>query len=153
MSRQAPRFGHGVLVFGIGNSGRGDDGLGWAFLDRVRTLPGFAAQAEYRYQLQVEDALLASRFERVVFVDASRDELPRGFRWTPCAARAAAEFTTHALTPSAVLHYCRTLYDAAPGADLLELQGYRWALGEGLSGAAADNLAAALVFCRADEGA
>ncbi|MEJ2400453.1 MAG: hypothetical protein P8Y52_03570, partial [Xanthomonadales bacterium] len=79
-----PRFGPDTLVFGIGNSARSDDGLGWAFLDRVERTPGFAGQAEYRYQLQVEDALLASRFEHVVFVDASRAELPGGFRWAPC---------------------------------------------------------------------
>ena len=145
-----PRFDAGTVLFGIGNSARGDDGLGWAFLDRVRRQPGFAAQAEYRYQLQVEDALLASRFEQVVFVDASRATLPGGFRWAPCAARAAAGFTTHALPPSAVLQYCHTLYHARPRAGVLELQGQRWDLGTGLSETAAVNLAAALRFCGGD---
>ena len=142
------RFGADTLVFGIGNAGRADDGLGWAFLDRVRCKPGFAAQAEYRYQLQVEDALLASRFGHVVFVDASREELPGGYRWGPCAAQAASAFTTHVLPPAAVLHYCHTLYDAAPRAELRALQGYRWDLHNGLSERAAANLAAALAACR-----
>ena len=155
LSRHAdrPHFGPGTLVFGIGNSARGDDGLGWAFLDRIQERPGFAAQAEYRYQLQVEDALLASRFAQLVFVDASRDPLPGGFRWMPCAPRAAAEFTTHVLAPAAVLHYCRELYGATPSAGLLALQGSRWGLHDGLSAEAADNLAAALAFCRGDAAA
>ena len=142
------RFGADTLVFGIGNAGRADDGLGWGFLDRIRRAPGFAAQAEYRYQLQVEDALLLSRFGHVVFIDASREPLPGGFRWTPCTARATAEFTTHVLPPAAVLHYARTLYDAAPRAELLALQGYRWDLHNGLSERAAANLSAALEASR-----
>ena len=121
----------------------------FAFLDRVQGQPGFAAQVEYRYQLQVEDAQLASRFERVVFVDASRTELSGGFHWAPCRARAGAEFTTHALAPSAVLHYCAELYGAAPRAELLAVQGYRWELHNGLSTRAAANLEAALEFCGA----
>jgi len=143
----APRFDADTLVFGIGNSARGDDGLGWAFLDRAQGLPGFAAQAEYRYQLQVEDALLVARFEHIVFVDASREVLPDGFRWTLCRARAAPAFTTHELPPAAVLHYSQNLYTAAPDAWLLELQGYCWGLYEGLSERAAANLAAALDAC------
>ena len=150
-ARAAPAaapFGADTLVFGIGNSGRADDGLGWAFLDRLRAEPGFAAQAEYRFQLQVEDAWLAARFDHVVFVDASHEELPGGFRRSPCTARRSAGFTTHVLPPGAVLHYCRTLYGAAPRAETLALQGYRWDLHEGLSARAAANLAAALEACR-----
>ena len=54
-----------TLLIGIGNSGRQDDGLGWAFLDAVCSQPDLKAQCEYRYQLQIEDAELVSRFERV----------------------------------------------------------------------------------------
>lgn len=149
-ARPAPGapFGAGMLVFGIGNSARADDGLGWAFLDRLRAEPGFAAQAEYRFQLQVEDALLATRFDHVLFVDASCEDLPGGFHRAPCAARQADGFTTHELPPEAVLHYCRTLYGAEPRAETLALQGYRWDLHEGLSARAEANLAAALAACR-----
>ncbi|MEJ2577451.1 MAG: hydrogenase maturation protease [Gammaproteobacteria bacterium] len=148
-----PRFDAGTLLFGIGNSGRGDDGLGWAFVDAVRGQADFAAQAEYRYQLQVEDALLVSRFARVVIVDASAEELPGGYRWAPCAARAADEFTSHVLTPSAVLHYAAALYGATPRAGLLAIGGCRWELGAGLSATARHNLARALAFCGAPMGA
>jgi len=148
-ARTPAPFGADTLVFGIGNSGRADDGLGWAFLDRLRAEPGFAAQAEYRFQLQVEDAWLAARFEHVVFVDASHEELPGGFHRAPCTACRAEGFTTHVLPPGAVLHYCHTLYGAAPRAETLALQGYRWDLHEGLSERAEANLAAALAACLA----
>ena len=41
-----PGLGPDDLVFGIGNCGRGDDGLGWAFLDRIRHEEGFECPAE-----------------------------------------------------------------------------------------------------------
>jgi hydrogenase maturation protease len=138
----------GMLVFGIGNSGRSDDGLGWAFLDRIGKDRAFYGQAEYRYQLQVEDAALASTAERVVFVDASRNELEAGYRWTPCAPLTDFQFTTHTLPPGAVMYYCKTLFDRQPTAHLLEIQGFRWELQIGLSRQAEANLERALEFFR-----
>jgi hypothetical protein len=67
-----------VLVYGYGNPGRGDDGLGIALADAIerRALPGVTVQRNY--QLNLEDALLLTEFEATVFVDASRDLSPRG---------------------------------------------------------------------------
>jgi len=67
-----------TLLFGIGNSGRSDDGLGWSFLDRIKQETDFAGQFEYRYQLQVEDAALVRDAERVIFIDSYKGELPGG---------------------------------------------------------------------------
>ena len=141
-----PDLGPGSVLFGIGNNGRSDDGLGWAFLDAVQQRPGFEGSAEYRYQLQVEDALLASRMKQVIFVDSSRTELPDGFRWKPCTAAEDFEFTTHVLPPRAIMHYCHELYGKQPRAHILEIQGYCWDLQLGMSDAAKANLAAALAF-------
>lgn len=135
-----------TLLFGIGNAGRGDDGLGWAFLDRVRQEPSFPGRLEYRYQLQVEDAALASLAGRVVFIDAFARDLPGGFRWRPCKPSPGSEFTTHALPPQAVLQLCRELYGRTPRADLLEIQGHCWDLGAGLSPEAERALERALSF-------
>jgi hydrogenase maturation protease len=137
-----------MLVIGIGNSGRSDDGLGWAFLDRIGKDRLFSGQAEYRYQLQVEDAALASTAERLVFVDACRDDLEGGYRWTICAPLSDFQFTTHTLPPGAVMHYCKTLFEREPMAHLLEIQGFRWDLRVGLSRPAEANLERALAFFR-----
>ena len=55
-----------IIIIGVGNSGRQDDGLGWAFLDEIkRKFPGI--KIEYKYQLQIEDADLISSYDTVFF--------------------------------------------------------------------------------------
>lgn len=133
-------------MIGIGNSGRSDDGLGWAFVDRVRKEGAFDGQFEYRYQLQVEDAALISDVDRVIFVDAHRGELPDGFQLTRCEPLREFAFTTHTLPPGAVLSLCRDLYDKTPDADLLMIQGDSWDLQIGLSPEAERRLERAVQF-------
>lgn len=135
-----------LLLFGIGNIGRSDDGLGWAFIDRIQREGSFGGRLEYRYQLNVEDAALVSRARRVVFVDSCRDELKHGFEWKSCTPAEDFEFTTHVLPPRAVLWYCRDLYGFAPPAHLLMIQGYCWDLQNGLTKAAERGLERALAF-------
>jgi hydrogenase maturation protease len=146
-AKQQPRFRQpdsSLLVFGIGNSGREDDGLGWAFLDRVQQEFNFQARFEYRYQLQIEDAALICSAERVVLVDSFNGQLPGGFRWTRCKARSDFQFTSHVLPPEAVIYLCRQLYSTEPEAYLLAIQGESWKLETGLSNTAQGNLKAAL---------
>ncbi|MBT8058510.1 MAG: hydrogenase maturation protease [Xanthomonadales bacterium] len=141
---EAPLIRPDALVFGIGNSGRADDGLGWSFLDRLAELGRFQGRVEYRYQLQVEDAALVAEAEQVVFVDAYRGDLPGGFHWRPCEPSADFQFSTHALPPRAVLSLCRDLYPRTPPADLLMIQGCAWDLQTGLTTAAEKHLEKAL---------
>ena len=123
-----------------------DDGLGWAFLDRILQQPGFRAHAEYRYQLAVEDAALVARAARVVFIDSFQGELDGGFAWQPCKPASEFEFTSHVLPPRAVMHYCRDLYGKTPPADLLMISGECWDLDIGLSETAKQNLENAIRF-------
>ena len=62
------------LIYGIGNVGRQDDGLGWAFVDWLQA-EGRCSNAEIQkgYQLLLEDAELISNKQRVLFVDATKD--------------------------------------------------------------------------------
>lgn len=143
-----PGLGPDTLVFGVGNCGRSDDGLGWAFLDRIQHESGFDCPAEFRYQLQVEDAAQIARMRRVIFVDSYKGELPGGFCWKACKPSVNFEFTTHVLPPRGVMHYCRTLFDRSPRADILMIQGHEWGLRNGLSVKARQNLENALVFFR-----
>lgn len=131
-------------MIGIGNSGRSDDGLGWAFVDRIRKEAVFDGQIEYRYQLQVEDAALISEFERVIFVDSHQGELPDGFQLTRCEPLREFAFTTHVLPPGAVLSLCRDLYGKTPHADVMMIQGTSWDLQIGMSAEAERRLEAAL---------
>jgi hydrogenase maturation protease len=143
-----PGFGPDTVLFGIGNCGRSDDGLGWAFLDRILEETGFPGQVEYRYQLQVEDAALARCAGRVLFVDSYHGALPGGFRWERCRPSGDFEFTSHVLPPQAVLFFCQDLYGATPRADLLTIQGTSWDLNNGLSPEAESHLNGAVRFFR-----
>ena len=143
-----PVYGPDTLLFGIGNCSRSDDGLGWAFLDRILQEPGFQGQAEYRYQLGVEDAARVARADRVIFIDSYKGSLEGGFAWESCEASDHFEFTSHVLPPRAVMHYCRDLYGKHPAADILMIGGERWDLQDGLSEAARGNLEKAIGFFR-----
>lgn len=143
-----PSLEPGTLVFGIGNSARSDDGLGWAFLDRLQEETILSGQLEYRYQLQVEDAALISGVDRVIFIDSYRGDLPNGFQWTPCEPMKEFAFTTHVLPPGAVLSLCRDLYGKSPRADTLMVQGACWDLQIGISPEAERHLENALRFFR-----
>ena len=144
-----PAPGPDTLFFAIGNCGRRDDGLGWAFVDRIQQEGQFDSPVEYRYQLQVEDAALASRMASVVFVDSYKGELEGGFQWQSCEPSENFEFTTHVLPPRAVMHYCRDLFGKNPRAYLLQIQGTHWDLQEGLSAQASRHLERALEDFRA----
>jgi hydrogenase maturation protease len=134
------------IVFGIGNCARADDGLGWAFLDRVRREPAFDARTEYRYQLQVEDAALVREADTVVFVDACHRHIRGGFRWGPCEASRDFRFDTHRLEPPDLLALCRGLFGKAPPSHLLLIQGSAWGLRPTLSEEALERLERAVSF-------
>lgn len=134
------------LLFAIGNNSRQDDGLGWAFGEALEKNDWFDGDVHFRYQLEVEDSELVSHAEEVLFVDAFKDVLPNGFQWKMVEPNADFEFTTHALSPEAVLFFCEQLYGKRPAAHCLLIGGEAWELGEGLTGKGHENLLAALAF-------
>ena len=136
-----------ILVFGVGNPGRCDDGLGAQAVERLAGagLPGVTYNANY--QLNVEDALACSRNDIVIFIDAARG-LRRPFALRRIAGDGRAPAMTHALGPQAVLAICAELYGRAPDSYVLAIRGREWGLGEGLSPEAAKNLAAAVDYLK-----
>jgi len=141
----------GTLILGWGNPGRLDDGLGPAFAEALEKtdLPGVTVDADY--QLQMEDAAEVARFERVVFVDADRGGSEpfwlRRLYPSPSGAACCSSFTTHSVSPNAILTMTRDLFDAEPEAWLLGIRGYEFGeFGEGLSNQATANLAEAVEF-------
>jgi hydrogenase maturation protease len=134
-----------VLVLGIGNPGRRDDGLGAALVERLkkRRLRGVDCDADY--QLVIEDALACAEHEVVVFVDAARG-LRKPFSFSKVLPAAGLPALSHALQPGAVLAVASGLYGKAPDARLLAIRGHRFSIGEGLSVRAEADLALALEF-------
>jgi hydrogenase maturation protease len=137
-----------TLVIAVGNPARGDDALGPLLAERLAAhlaesrLAGVEVLTDF--QLQVEHALDLVGRRRVIFVDASL-AAPEPCALTPVAPAADATHTSHALSPAAVLDaYRRVVGGEAPEALVLAVRGYRFELGEALSGEARANLDAAL---------
>ena len=133
-----------TLLIAIGNTARSDDGLGWLFLDYVNENNWFKGKTTYCYQLQVEDAELIAQYPRVIFVDATEEKLNNGYEWQKLQPENDFTFTTHALTPEAVLFLSNDLYQKYPEAYVLKIQGTKWQLKIGLSKKASKNLERAL---------
>ena len=136
----------GILLIGIGNNCRGDDGLGWKFLEEIESSGYDFIEREFRYQLQVEDAALISEYDVVVFVDATYEKLSNGFEVRPCIAADNAFFSTHAQAPGAILHLTHSLYKKFPKAYVLAISGETWELETKLSDGAGRNLQAAVSY-------
>lgn len=137
-----------TLLIGIGNGSRGDDALGWLFLNEIEEKDPGRFDMEYRYQLQVEDADLISQYERVLFVDASEEKLPDGFVIKKCEPANSYYFSSHLQSPETILYLSKSLYRQTPEAFVLPIKGYRWELGEPLSRDATENLKKALISFR-----
>jgi hydrogenase maturation protease len=137
-----------TLVFGWGNPSRGDDALGPLFIDHIAALQLPGVECLTDFQLQVEHALDLENRKRILFIDASIDATAP-FAVTVLEAARDASFTTHAMTPEAVMHVYVELHDEPPPpCTLLAIRGERFELGEAISPAAATHLDAALAWAK-----
>lgn len=130
-----------ILVFAIGNESRGDDALAPLLVRKLLT-EGVIPQIEMieDYQLQVEHVTDLLGRSAVLFVDADMScDAP--FHFSEIAASQDPSYTSHAMTPFALLHTFTQVYGTnAPRSFLLRIRGYRFELGEGLSHEASVNL-------------
>lgn len=137
-----------ILLIGIGNLSRGDDGIGWLFADDIEAGFGKTITAEKEFQLVVEDALKITGYDNVIFVDASENVLDNGFyfRKIDVPDVIKTEFTSHAQTPENIMFLASDLFHCTMDAYVLEISGQDWELGEDLSEYGRQNLVRALTF-------
>jgi hydrogenase maturation protease len=128
-----------TIIIGIGNISRGDDGLGWAFLDNLESRE-FSFNIVYRYQLSLEDAELISRYKQVIFVDASVRDMKNGYSINRVLSTKQDTYFSHHLPPDTLLDICSSYFQKNPKAWLIEIKGVSFELGDGLSAEAAGNL-------------
>lgn len=134
-----------VLVYGYGNPGREDDGLGNEMASMIQTWIEehelSCMQTDSNYQLNIDDAEKISEWDIVVFVDASKEEDLCEFKFRKVEpSNAKVEFTMHAVSPSYVLHLCEKLFQKSPETYILGIKGYDWEFKEGISDNAKLNL-------------
>jgi len=132
-----------ILIYGYGNPGRQDDGLGillagqmeeWAQKNDLNFI-----SFDSNYQLNIEDALTISAYDMVIFADASVEEIS-DFMIDKVEPQQKTEFTMHAMSPDFVLHLCQSLYNKYPQVYLLHIKGYEFEFMEPLTEKARQNL-------------
>jgi hydrogenase maturation protease len=139
-----------VLILACGNPSRGDDALGPLLIERLGALPepipGLTLDLLTDFQLQIEHALDLVGRDLAIFVDAALTG-SEPYTFEPVCPETAPSITTHAMAPGGVLRVYRQITGSEPpDCRLLAIRGYRFALGEGLSARAQENLDAALAF-------
>ncbi|GAB4316942.1 MAG: hydrogenase maturation protease [Bacteroidales bacterium] len=138
-----------ILIYGYGNPGRQDDGLGNAMVEKLESwvedngLQGF--HFDSNYQLNIEDAAEIAHRDLVIFVDASTEEID-DFILTQVDSSTKVAFTSHAASPGYIVHLCKEIYGAFPPTFLLHIKGYEWNFQEGLTEKAQHNLDKAFDF-------
>lgn len=140
-----------LLIFAYGNPSRGDDALGPQLLDLLAEnraqhpdWPEFELVTDF--QLQVEHAMDLEGRNLALFIDASVS-CPAPFLFSRLQPVLDAGYTTHEMSPQAVLHvYEQVCRRPAPPAFLLSVRGVSFELGEPLSLTAVENRDAALAL-------
>lgn len=137
------------LIYGIGNIGRQDDGLGWAFIDWLEE-ESICPKAELmrHYQLHLEDADLISYKKQVLFVDATKALDVETIKLENMEAKMDFSFSSHAISIPSIMATCQQCFEKVPEVQLLTIKGYEWELQLGLTDKAKQNLKVATNFFR-----
>lgn len=139
-----------ILLYGFGNTGRGDDGLGPALASAIEAAGLAHVDVAVNQQLCVEDAVQIAGYATVVFADAAtQGPAPFHFSVVDASAVGRLGWTSHSMYPVEVVALARDLFGRRGPAYTLAIRGYRFAeLEEVLSAAAKENLAAAVAFVK-----
>lgn len=134
------------LIIGIGNPSRGDDALGSLCIERLQALNLPDTELLTDFQLQIEFVLDLEGRRQVIFVDATVSG-EDAFSFTQATPLEDNSTTSHALSPSALLHaYTKFSQEPLPDAHILAIRGYSFELGHALSPQASSNLDQAMAF-------
>jgi len=136
-----------ILIFGYGNLSRGDDALGPLLLEYIEQHCDLnQIDILCDFQLQIEHALDLENRALVMFVDASIS-CEQAYNFAKLSANKDKSYTTHTMSPSAVLDVYESIkHQTPPACFLLSIKAEKFALGEGLSSEAAQHFRVACVF-------
>jgi hydrogenase maturation protease len=145
MKKTLPR----ILLYGYGNPGRQDDGLGvllagkiekWAQKNRYLNL-----EVDQNYQLNIEDSEKISHYDVVIFADASIN-CTQPYSFTKLLPDLRNDFTMHSVHPSFVVGLNKEIFKNYPKTFLLSIRGYEWEIVDTISSEAKKNLEASVYF-------
>ncbi len=140
-----------ILIYGYGNPGRQDDGLGNLFVELTEKWAieeGLThISFDSNYQLNIEDSANIAAYDIVIFIDASLETID-DFLLTKITPSPKVEFSMHAVSASFVVKLCDDIYEKTPKAFLLHIKGYEWDFKPGLTPGAIQNLNKAFEFMK-----
>ncbi len=140
------------MVYGYGNPGRRDDGLGNAVVDNleqwIQKEKIENITLDSNYQLNIEDAAEIADKDVVIFVDASEEKHVEDFIVTKVKPTSKVHFTMHAVSPGFILNLTQEIYSKQPMTYLIHIRGYEWDLNETLTDTAKKNLDKALHYIK-----
>ena len=118
-----------LTVFAWGNTARGDDGIGPILAERLRqqNIPGLDIIEDH--QLNIEHVTDLENCNAALFIDASI-EIHEGYRLERIAPSGDGNFSTHAISPQALLNvFEQTMKTSAPDSWLLHVAAREFGLG------------------------
>lgn len=119
-----------ILVYGYGNPGRQDDGLGvllsemieeWAIEQNLKE----NIDTDSNYQLNIEDAYKLNDYDLVIYADASIEEI-ESYLFEQIEPIINPQFTSHSVSPEFVIGLCKEIYGDIPTTYLMHIKGYEW---------------------------
>lgn len=138
-----------ILIYGYGNPGRQDDGLGIFLSEKIeewKTKNNIEnVDTDSNYQLNIEDAYNLNNYHTVIFVDASKENIG-AFEYSKVEPADKPEFTMHSVSPGYIVGLCEKIYGACPQVFLLHIKGYKWEFMEEPTADARKNLEDAFQF-------
>ncbi len=137
-----------ILVFGYGNLSRGDDAVGPLLLEYLEQRADLSrVELQTDFQLQIEHALDLQERELVIFVDASVAASDQPFAFKRLKPYQDNSYTSHAMSPAALLHVFETITGLAPPPSyLLSIRAESFELGDTIGPTTAENLSQACEF-------
>ena len=143
----APRVAPGarVLLYGIGNDLRGDDGAGPRLARALDGVVPWTVRVVHGLTPELADELVGA--DLALFVDAAADptlDAPTWIAHAPPARGRAGQLLGHALDVPGLLAWCVALHGCAPRATTLSLPARDFSLGETLTPTAEAGVAAAV---------
>ena len=127
-----------ILIVGIGNPLRSDDGLGWHVARELSLeLQRDDIQVVATQQLTPEISELASRADKVLFIDAAHGGEPGALKCAPIVPAGAPGRHSHELSPASVLKLAQELYGRCPPTYLLTIAAESFDTGDILSASVA----------------
>jgi hydrogenase maturation protease len=123
-----------VLIIGIGNPLRGDDGLGWRAIEELgRRLPPAAAELLTVQQLTLDLVEPVRDADQVIFIDAAAPGPPGTLSCETVEPGTPQSLISHQFDPPTLLACVQSLYGRCPRAMVLSITAATFDYGEQLS--------------------